>query len=72
MQEVRIVLGGVAPIPWVAKDANDFLTGKKLDAGTISQAATLALNGASPLEHNAYKVPLTRTLVRRALAAVNA
>jgi CO/xanthine dehydrogenase FAD-binding subunit len=34
----------------------------------MGQAAKLALEGAQPLEKNAYKVPLTQTLVRRALA----
>ena len=67
----NVVLGGVATIPWRAKDAEAYLKGKKLDDAVIAQAAVLALNGAAPLEHNAYKVPLTQTMVRRALAKVN-
>jgi CO/xanthine dehydrogenase FAD-binding subunit len=43
-----------------------------LDDATMARAAVLALDGASPLEHNAYKVPLTQTLVRRALVKLNA
>jgi xanthine dehydrogenase YagS FAD-binding subunit len=72
VKSARLVLGGVATIPWITPEANAYLRGKKLDAPTLTQAAVLALNGASPLEHNAYKVPLTQTLVRRALAQVNA
>jgi xanthine dehydrogenase YagS FAD-binding subunit len=72
VRQARVVLGGVAPIPWRASDAETFLTGKKLDDPTLVQAATLALKGAEPLEHNAYKVTLTKTLVRRALAKLNA
>jgi len=34
----------------------------------LMKVAQIALEGAKPLEKNAYKVPLTQTLVRRALA----
>jgi xanthine dehydrogenase YagS FAD-binding subunit len=66
--KVALVLGGVAPIPWRASLAEKFLVGKTLSKEVLAEAATLALRGAQPLEKNAYKVPLTQTLVRRALA----
>lgn len=66
--EARIVLGGVAPIPWRATKAEEFLVGKTQSTEMLAQAGKLALDGAQPLEKNAYKVPLTETLVRRALA----
>jgi xanthine dehydrogenase YagS FAD-binding subunit len=44
--------------------------GKTLNDDVMAQAAKLALEGAEPLEKNAYKIPLTQTLVRRALAKV--
>jgi xanthine dehydrogenase YagS FAD-binding subunit len=72
VRQARIVLGGVAPIPWRASDAETYLTGKKLDDSTLLQTAAIALKGAEPLEHNAYKITLTKTLVRRALAKLNA
>ena len=65
--KVALVLGGVAPVPWRCEKAEAFLAGKALDAATIARAAELATNGAKPLTHNGYKVPLTQTLVRRAL-----
>ena len=68
--QCRIVLGGVAPIPWRASKAEQFLVGKTLAGDVLQEAAKLALDGAAPLEKNAYKVPLTQTLVRRALAKV--
>ena len=68
MKQARVVLGGVAPIPWRAPKAEEFLAGKSLSADTLAEAARLALDGAQPLEKNAYKVPLAQTLVRRALA----
>jgi len=68
VRQARIVLGGVAPIPWRVPAAENFLVGKKLDPDVLAEAARIALAGAEPLEKNAYKVPLTQTLVRRALA----
>ena len=50
--------------------AEQFLLGKTLNDDVMAEAAKLALEGAQPLEKNAYKVPLTQTLVRRALAKV--
>lgn len=70
--QARVVLGGVAPIPWRAPQAEQFLMGKTLSRDVLAEAARLALQGAQPLEKNAYKVPLAQTLVRRALTkAVN-
>ena len=66
--KVSLVLGGVAPIPWRCEKAAAFLAGKKLDEATIAEAARLSTDGAKPLAKNAYKVPLTQALVRRALA----
>jgi len=70
VKKVGLVLGGVAPIPWRAAAAEQFLMGKTLSAEVIAEAASQALQGAEPLEKNAYKVPLTKTLVRRALEKV--
>jgi xanthine dehydrogenase YagS FAD-binding subunit len=68
VQEARIVLGGVAPIPWRVPAAEKFLVGKTLNPKILEEAGKLALAEARPLEKNAYKVPLAQTLVRRALA----
>ena len=68
VQDARIVLGGVAPIPWRIPNAEKFLVGKNLKPDVLAEAAKIALAEAKPLEKNAYKVPLAQTLVRRALA----
>jgi xanthine dehydrogenase YagS FAD-binding subunit len=68
VREARIVLGGVAPIPWRVPDAEKFLVGKNLKPDVLAEVAKIALADAKPLEKNAYKVPLAQTLVRRALA----
>lgn len=69
-EEARIVLGGVAPFPYVASTAEKLIKGKKLDEGLISQAAEASVEGAKPLAMNRYKVDLTKTLVKRALASI--
>ena len=66
--EARLVLGGVAPIPWRVPKAESALIGKTLNSEVLMNVAKIALAGAEPLEKNAYKIPLTQTLVRRALA----
>jgi len=68
VEQARLVLGGVAPIPWRTPEAEQFLIGKTLGADVLAEVARLALKGAQPLEKNGYKVPLAQTLVRRALA----
>ena len=67
VKDARLVLGGVAPIPWRVPAAEKFLIGKSLSPDVLAEAGKIALAEAKPLEKNAYKVPLTQTLVRRAL-----
>jgi xanthine dehydrogenase YagS FAD-binding subunit len=68
VSEARIVLGGVAPIPWRVPKAESALAGKTMSQDLLADVAKVALQGAEPLAKNAYKIPLTQTLVRRALA----
>lgn len=67
VRHARLVLGGVANTPWRARSAEDALMGKRLTPELARDAAALAVEGAQPLAHNAYKVPLARELARRAL-----
>lgn len=67
LKELRIVLGGVAPKPWRAHKAEAMLNGKPVDEALLLEAATAELAAAEPLEKNAYKVPLARNLIKRAL-----
>jgi xanthine dehydrogenase YagS FAD-binding subunit len=67
VKEGRIVLGGVAPVPWRSKEAEQVLGGQKLTEGTISRAAEAALAGARPLRDNKYKVPVAKGLIQKAL-----
>jgi xanthine dehydrogenase YagS FAD-binding subunit len=66
-RSARIVLGGVAPIPWRVPDAERVLVGQRITPALAAQAAETALAGAQPLAKNAYKVPLAKTIVERTL-----
>ncbi len=66
-RDARIVLGGVAPVPWRARGAEKLLEGRLLDDPTCQAAADAALEKAEPLKDNGYKIPLARELVRRTL-----
>jgi xanthine dehydrogenase YagS FAD-binding subunit len=70
ISDARVVLGGVANVPWRAPDAEAVLRGSPPSDQLFDRAATLALAGAEPLRHNGYKVPLTRGLVAEALRAL--
>jgi xanthine dehydrogenase YagS FAD-binding subunit len=63
----RIALGGVAHKPWRAVDAENALAGQRLDGAVLEKAALLAVSGAHPYRHNAFKVPLAQRAVIRAL-----
>jgi xanthine dehydrogenase YagS FAD-binding subunit len=65
--QARLVLGGVANVPWRVSEAETLLAGQPLTAELAAQAADLAVANAAPLAHNRYKVSLARELARRAL-----
>ncbi|MBI5501427.1 MAG: FAD binding domain-containing protein [Deltaproteobacteria bacterium] len=69
ISEARIALGAVAPVPVRAAAAEAFLRGKRPDAATAAQAAALAVEGATPLGDNRFKLPIVRALVERAIRA---
>jgi xanthine dehydrogenase YagS FAD-binding subunit len=71
-RSARVVLGGVAPIPWRVPDAEHLLAGQRITRELAAQVAETALAGAVPLRKNAYKVPLTKAVVRRTLVELAA
>jgi xanthine dehydrogenase YagS FAD-binding subunit len=66
-RHASIVLGAAAPIPWRAVQAEAALSGQVIDEPLARAAAQAAIAGAAPLHHNAYKLPIFATLVRRAV-----
>lgn len=70
VKQARIALGGVATVPWRAREAETHLKGKTLDEDTAMSAAVLAFASAQPREHNAFKIELgKRTMVRALMQA---
>ena len=67
VREARIVMGHVAPVPWIANDAARMLIGQPLNDDTAGMAADAAVARATPLSMNEYKVQLAQTAVKRAL-----
>jgi xanthine dehydrogenase YagS FAD-binding subunit len=66
-KSARVVLGGVAPIPWRLPQVEAMLVGQNITESLAAKAAESALEGAKPLARNSYKVPLTKGVVRRTL-----
>ena len=70
VEGMRIVLGGIAPYPYLVSQAEEMARGKGLNEGLISQAAEASVEGSHPLAQNSYKVNLTKVLVRRVLISI--
>jgi xanthine dehydrogenase YagS FAD-binding subunit len=67
IERIRIVVNGVAARPVRLAGVEDFVLGRPRNDETAETAGQLAVEGARPLHHNAYKVPLMRNLVKRAI-----
>jgi len=65
-QDGRVVLGGVAPVPYRAKVIEDALKGKDVKA-TAKAAAAQIRTVARPMSLNAYKVDIAQNLIERTL-----
>jgi len=70
IDRIRLAVGAVAPRPMRLKHVERAVTGKPVEASTGEMAGRIAVEGAVPLQFNAYKVPLMRNLVKRAIAGV--
>ena len=66
--EARLALGGVAPKPWRAREAEAILAGARTDAALFRRAAEAALADAKPSGDNGFKIELARRTIVRALA----
>ncbi|MGE3818498.1 MAG: hypothetical protein AB7I30_03620 [Isosphaeraceae bacterium] len=69
VSKARVVVYGVAPIPWRSEAAEKAITGKAVSMESAAKAGEAAVEGAKPLSMNGYKVALTQTVVKRALLA---
>jgi len=67
VQRARIVVGAVAPVPWVSQEATQAIVGQSINEATASAAGEAAVSKARPLSHNEYKIRLAAVAVKRAL-----
>jgi xanthine dehydrogenase YagS FAD-binding subunit len=67
VREARVVMGHVAPTPWLSSEAAQALSGKNADAQSAEAAGAAAVAQAKPLSRNAYKVKLAQVAVKRAI-----
>ena len=65
--EARIVIGGVAARPLRLRRVENAIAGRPINEETLEEAGRLAVQNARPLQFNAYKIALTRNLVKRAI-----
>ena len=66
IRSARLSLGGVAHKPWRAEAAEHMLIGKPAAEASYRAAANAALADARTLEHNAFKVEMTKQVIVRA------
>lgn len=71
IRRASVVLGGVAPIPWRLPEVEKMLTGQRLTEDLAAKAGEQAVAGARPLSKNAYKIPLTKNMVKRTLVELS-
>jgi xanthine dehydrogenase YagS FAD-binding subunit len=70
IERIRIAVNGAAARPLRLKAVEDAVRGKPANAATGEMAGKLAVQGAVALQFNAYKIPLMRNLVKRAIGGV--
>ncbi|QYN38860.1 xanthine dehydrogenase family protein subunit M [Pseudonocardia sp. DSM 110487] len=63
LRDVRIALGGVAPVPWRARRIERALVGQRPDEETLRAAGEDEFSSATPLPHNAFKIGLAVDVV---------
>lgn len=66
----QVVLGGVAPVPWVVKEAESLLNGARLTEALAEKVAQAAVQRAQPLSQNKYKILLTQNIIKRAFRLI--
>ena len=70
IENMRLVVNAVSARPLRLVNVEQFVKGKPRNEATAAAAGELAIEGAQPLRYNAYKVPLMRNLVKRAIRGV--
>jgi xanthine dehydrogenase YagS FAD-binding subunit len=69
VKAAKVVLGAVAPVPWVSNEAAQAIIGKEVTPENATAAANAALAPAKSLGQNKYKITVAKAAVKRALLA---
>jgi xanthine dehydrogenase YagS FAD-binding subunit len=67
VRDARVALGGVATVPWRAREAEALIKGQRFDDGLAQRVAEAAFAGARGSKHNEFKIALGQRVVARAL-----
>ncbi|MDD1532541.1 MULTISPECIES: FAD binding domain-containing protein [unclassified Bradyrhizobium] len=67
IRDARVALGGVATVPWRAREAEALLKGQTFDDGLAQRVADAAFADARGRRHNSFKIALGKRVVARAL-----
>jgi xanthine dehydrogenase YagS FAD-binding subunit len=70
IRDIRLVVNAAAAHPLRLRAVEAAVVGRPRNEETARLAGDLAVQGAQPLRHNAYKIPLMRNLVKRAIRGV--
>jgi xanthine dehydrogenase YagS FAD-binding subunit len=68
--DIRLVVNAVSARPYRLTAVEAAVRGKPRNEETAAMAAEMSTQGAMPLRHNAYKIPLMQNLVKRAIRGV--
>ncbi|HSA96640.1 MAG TPA: xanthine dehydrogenase family protein subunit M [Acidobacteriota bacterium] len=68
-KEITVVMGGVAPVPWRLRKAEDALRGRPVSEALVREAAEAELKDAAPLKENGYKTDLVFAVLKKAVMA---
>jgi xanthine dehydrogenase YagS FAD-binding subunit len=67
VREARVALGGVATVPWRAREVEMLLKDQKFDDALARRVGEAAFATAMPRKHNGFKIELGQRVVTRAL-----
>lgn len=70
--DARVVLSGVAPIPWRLRAVEEFLAGRQITAEVAREAGGMSVEDAQPLSKNWHKLPMTSAAVERSIIGLAA
>jgi len=68
--DIKIIMGGVAPIPWRLDKAEKLIKGKNATEEIVRNAIETAMADAKPLAENAYKVELAEVIVAHSIMSL--